>query len=72
MTEPHRVGDATVLIGADCVGLQLDGRHPGATVLTPDRADELADLLRRQARHARDLTAPRCKCPTTNPEEPTP
>jgi hypothetical protein len=46
-------GHAEVAHGVDCVSLVLNGRYPGAAVLTPEEADRLADLLHRQAVYAR-------------------
>lgn len=57
MTNTLTAGPAEVAHGINCVSLTLNGRHPGAAVLTPGEADDLADLLRRQAAHARRLTA---------------
>lgn len=57
MTDTLRSGPAEVAHGIDCVSLTLGGRHPGAAVLTPDEADNLAEILGRQAKHARELAA---------------
>jgi hypothetical protein len=54
MADSLRAGPASVGHGVDCVSLVLDGRHPGAAVLTPDESDRLADLLHEQAQQARE------------------
>ena len=57
-TEPQlEAGPASVAHGINCVSLVLAGKHPGAAVLTPDEADQLADILHRQAQYARDAAA---------------
>jgi hypothetical protein len=50
-----RIGDVTVVVGAGCMALIVDGRWPGLAALTPDHADVLAEELVRKARYAREL-----------------
>jgi hypothetical protein len=51
------VGDATVRHGAESVLVTIDGRYPGSTQLTPDQADQLANVLHTQAQYARSAAA---------------
>lgn len=53
-TNRLRVGEVELAHGADVVSLVIHGRHRGATVLTPDDADALADRLSWQAAAARE------------------
>jgi hypothetical protein len=55
LDQPLNAGPAYVAHGVNCVALSI--RLVGSTtaaVLTPDEADDLADLLHRQAQYARE------------------
>ncbi len=48
--DSNRIGDVTVVVGAGCLAMLVDGRWPGMAAITPDQADGIADLLRVKAR----------------------